>query len=149
VIPAVHGRRDPPRPDPSSSAPCWPRPCGSCGVETWPGGTPDVPVRHVHHARGLCCRCYKGGRVDHADHERASRSRDELLTEWEHLRYYGLDWRQAAQRLGMTYPAFERAMLRARRDGDPRAVRPGEQAARIRRFAVSLSDATTDYEGAA
>jgi hypothetical protein len=136
VIPAVHGRRDPPRPDTSGSAPSWPRPCVACGVDTWPSSSRDVQGREHHHARGLCRRCYNDGRVELAEHERATHSRDELLTEWEHLRAGGASWRDAARQLGMSYPAFERAMLRARRDGDARAVRPGEPAARIRRRAA-------------
>lgn len=70
------------------------------------------------------------------DIPRLTRTRDELLDDYVILRADGYTWRQCAQRLGMTYPAFERAMLRARKDGDPRAMRPGEtRAARERNAA--------------
>ncbi|HEY2763350.1 MAG TPA: hypothetical protein VGJ13_04970 [Pseudonocardiaceae bacterium] len=54
------------------------------------------------------------------------RSRDDLLDDYEMLRSEGYDWHQCAARLRIPYPTFERAMLRARKDGDPRARRPGE-----------------------
>lgn len=90
-----------------------------------------VPRRHRplngarrHAGRGLCDPCRNETRAtgDLPDFERATRTRDELLDEWVLLRSEGYTLRQAAERLGMTYPAFERAYYRARCDGDPRAL---------------------------
>lgn len=54
------------------------------------------------------------------DFPAACRSRDEVLDEWVHLRGE-VDRRQFAERMGMTYAAFERMWWRARADGDERA----------------------------
>lgn len=76
------------------------------------------------YARGLCRSHYSvaayAGRL--IDFERVQRSRDEVMTEWELLRSEGYTKRQAAERLRMTFGAFEAAYFRARRDGDPRAI---------------------------
>lgn len=61
------------------------------------------------------------------DYERINRSRDDLLDDYVVLRREGYDWRRCAERLGMTYLAFERAMCRARKAGDPRARRLDER----------------------
>lgn len=75
--------------------------------------------------RGLCEPCYvhnwKSGTL--ADFERTSRTRDELLDDWEILRRQGFSMAHAADRLGITRKGLERAIDRARRDGDPRAKR--------------------------
>ena len=96
-------------------------------------GTPTVPSSNrasgaaVHAGRGLCNACHK--RADYhgrlADHPRSTWSRDEVLSEWELLRGEGHTRVQAAERLGMTPAAFERALQRARAAGDPRAL-PGD-----------------------
>jgi hypothetical protein len=82
----------------------------------------------AHAARGLCLPCWqtakKTGQLP--DIPRLTRTRDELLDDYVILRGEGYTWRQCAQKLDMTYPAFERALLRARHDGDPRAARAGE-----------------------
>lgn len=92
-------------------------------------GTPTVPSSNrasgaaVHAGRGLCNACHK--RADYhghlADHPRSTWSRDEVLSEWELLRGEGHTRLQAAERLGMNPATFERALQRARADGDPRA----------------------------
>ncbi|MGH3598920.1 MAG: hypothetical protein ACRDQH_01365 [Pseudonocardiaceae bacterium] len=61
-----------------------------------------------------------------ADYERRTRSRDDLLDDYVLLREQGCSWPQCAERLGMSYPSFARALLRARAAGDPRAGRIGE-----------------------
>lgn len=103
------------------------RSCRRCGKFLYPRRS-GAPRRDAVAGRGLCKACWDlldqvGGL---ADYERISRSRDHLLDDYELLRKAGHDWRQCAKRLGMTYPAFERAMLRARKAGDPRARRIGE-----------------------
>lgn len=74
--------------------------------------------------RGLCSHCYQTAWAtgDLIDYPRATRSRNDLLDDYVILRAEGHTGQQIAQRLGMTYPAFERALQRARRDGDPRAA---------------------------
>jgi hypothetical protein len=83
--------------------------------------------RHAtHEGRGLCTPCYERanyrGRL--ADHPRRTWSRDDVMTEWDLLRRDGHTRAQAAERLGMTWAALDRAIWRARAAGDPRAV-PG------------------------
>lgn len=103
------------------------RSCRRCGAFMHPqrsGG----PWRHIAIGRGLCMSCWRHlqGTGELADYERVSRSRDDLLDDYEVLRGEGYDWRQCAERLGMSYPSFERAMFRARKAGDQRARRIGE-----------------------
>jgi hypothetical protein len=75
-------------------------------------------------ARGLCWFCYRAATKNGElfDYPRSTRSRDEVLDEWEMLRGEGYTRRQAAERIGMTFEAFDRALYRARSAGDPRAV---------------------------
>lgn len=103
------------------------RRCVHCARPIHPRGkAPNWASTHA--ARGLCMPCWQTTRRHGLPHDipRLTRSRDELLDDYVHLRADGYTWRQCAARLGMTYPAFERAMLRARADGDLRAMRPGE-----------------------
>lgn len=92
-----------------------------------------VSYENATAGRGLCKPCYDHARNtgDLIDYETRNRSRDDLLDDWVVLRVDGYTWRQAAERLGMTYASFERAMNRARIDGDPRAARIGEQWPRL------------------
>lgn len=82
------------------------------------------PLESGRRARGLCDPCYeKERRADRlADHPRSTWSRDDLMAEWELLRQDGYTRRQAADRLGVSYVAFDRAITRARAAGDPRAA---------------------------
>ena len=97
--------------------------CSSCGTPVAPCTSPQ-PGAAVHGGRGLCNACHGKeryhGRLD--DYPRRTRSRDELLAEWDLLRGEGHTRVQAAERLGMHPSAFERALQRARAAGDPRAV---------------------------
>lgn len=90
--------------------------CASCGKS-----------RHLA-GRGLCGACYSrmtchGTLVDYP---RMTRSRDELLEDYVMLRRQGHTWPQCAERLGMRYDAFARALQRARVARDPRAARLNE-----------------------
>ena len=89
------------------------------------------PGQREHRGRGLCVNCYQYARHhgELVDYSPQLRSRDDLLDDYVLLRSEGLNWRQCAERLGMSYPTFERAMFRARADGDPRAARLGERLA--------------------
>lgn len=80
-------------------------------------------------ARGLCSNCYAHEEYHGTliDWPRITRSRDELLDDYVILRQQGYDWKQCAIKLGMKYPAFEQAMIRARRAGDDRARRLNEK----------------------
>lgn len=98
------------------------RTCAQCGygMATYPS---DDLARY-HQGRGLCnfCRDRAVRLGTLADYERRSRSRDEVMSEWELLRDEGLSKTQAAERLGMAFKTFETAYTRARRAGDPRAL---------------------------
>lgn len=88
------------------------------------------PSVRVHRGRGLCSTChnYVLSRGQLSDYPPVvKRPRDDLLDDYVLLRSEGLSWRQCAERLGMSYAAFQRAMLRARAAGDSRAGRPGER----------------------
>lgn len=111
------------------SAPANGRSCRHCGRFVHPSRRGSSPESRPE-GRGLCRPCWlhldKTGEL--ADYERPTRSRDDLLDDYVVLRDQGHDWRQCAERLGMSYPSFERAMFRARKAGDPRARRIGEVA---------------------
>jgi hypothetical protein len=108
--------------------------CAACGTTIAPQ-TLGLPREETHEARGLCSPCY--GRALHADRldefPRRTRSRDELMSEWDHLRRAGVEWWDAHRRLGMTAAAFERAYWRARAAGDPRAIEGVGQRPRLHR----------------
>ena len=76
-----------------------------------------------HCARGLCRTCYVVVLEQGAlyDYEPVSRSREEVLDEWELLRSDGVtDLAIAAERIGTTRAALEKCLERARKAGDPR-----------------------------
>jgi hypothetical protein len=80
---------------------------------------------HPLPARGLCGACYRWvyghGHLDR--YPRRTRTRDELMTEWEPLSVdHSIE--RAAPRLGVTEAALDRAITRARKAGDPRARLP-------------------------
>lgn len=91
-------------------------PCLSCSTR---GG-----ARNAHRARGLCDRCYNRlrNRGELTDYPAISRTRDEVLTELDHL---GFDPRQPIQaqlrefapRIGMTVAALNKAYYRAAKAG--------------------------------
>lgn len=99
--------------------------CTCCSKPVAPSTSPQ-PGAAVHGGRGLCNACHRRERYNGrlADHPRSTWSRDDVLNEWEVLRAEGHTRVQAAERLGMKPAAFERALQRARADGDPRAL-PG------------------------
>jgi hypothetical protein len=72
--------------------------------------------------------CY--GNRQHAgeliDFERTTRSRDEVMAEWALLRSEGYGKRQAAERLGMTFAAFDRALQRATQTPRPATAGRGQ-----------------------
>lgn len=99
--------------------------CRDCGTPIWPKSR-GVPSACRDEGRGLCRPCWRtrdaAGTLDEV--ERVRFSRDELMDEWVVLRDRGCSKRQAAARLGMTFARFDRALLRARAAGDPRALPP-------------------------
>lgn len=101
----------------------WPKRCVRCTQLIYPASRVP-PHRSRHQARCLCGPCYdhcrRAGTL--ADYRPVTYSRDELMDEWEVLRLHGYSKRQAAERLGMSFAAFDRAFHRARKDDDPRAV---------------------------
>lgn len=80
-------------------------------------------ARH-HVGRGLCQKCYEVFKYsgELIAFETLTRTRDELMEDWQILRSRGCTKRQAAQRIGMSFDSFNRAYSRARAAGDPRAV---------------------------
>lgn len=108
------------------------RPCARCGKYVLPNNKRTrvgIANGELMNARGLCTTCYSNeeyhGRLQ--NWERTTRSRDELLDDYVILRQQGYTWRNCARKLDMEYPAFERAMLRARAAGDDRARRLNER----------------------
>lgn len=75
-----------------------------------------------HGARGLCRSCYERHRWagTYLDLPRRTWARDEVLTEWQLLRSEGFTRRQAAERLGIKFNTFERAICRAAAVGGAR-----------------------------
>jgi hypothetical protein len=98
---------------------------GGCGWKV--AHEPDLP-NHVrrHRTRGLCHPCARKAEANDTllDRPARVRSNDEVLEEWTRLRTSGVfDLRVAAERMGMSYKALEKALWRGQKRGDPRAVR--------------------------
>lgn len=77
-----------------------------------------------HSSRGLCNSCARTARR-HGELDQYPRlylRRNELLEEWDFLRRAGTPPAQAAHAMGMSCEAFERALYRAKKRGDARAV---------------------------
>lgn len=78
-----------------------------------------------HRARGLCRNCYERirsrGQID--DFAPLNRTADVVLQDWDELRRQGYSIRHAAERLGMSFKALDKAIERGAKRGDPRAVR--------------------------
>lgn len=100
------------------------RRCRQCKYPVVPQGHRPPPGWRAHNGRCLCEWCYKDADAagELVDFERTTRSRDEVLDEWLLLREQGCSRAQAAERLGMTFDAFDRAWRRARKAGDERAL---------------------------
>jgi hypothetical protein len=60
------------------------------------------------------------------DYELSFMRADDMLDTWDELRREGYTVRQAAERMGVTFAALDKALCRGKRRGDPRARRPGE-----------------------
>lgn len=105
-----------------------PERCVNCSIRIHPHGRP-VPGCEPHYGRGLCAGCYQRKQVRGRllDFPSQCLSRDLLMEEWEVLRRQGYSKRQAAERLRVTFQAFDRAFWRARKAGDPRARSLGER----------------------
>lgn len=108
------------------------KPCLRCGRMVLPHSKATrngVSYGELMQGRGLCTRCYRNveyhGQL--LEYPRLTRSRDELLEDYEVLRSQGYNWRECATILGMKYASFERAMERARAAGDVRARRLNER----------------------
>lgn len=85
---------------------------------------PQTASGHARGGRGLCRRCWNRHNFNHTldQFPRSTWQRDELLEEWVFLRDTGCDVEAAAERVGMTRAALERALHRAKARGDERAV---------------------------
>lgn len=108
-------------------------PCRDCGRNMVPATAhrkmrAALRMRFVRHlARGLCSGCYWRHKTDGSllDFEARKLSRDELLTEWELLRSDGVRLDVAAERIGTSAQALDRALHRALSDGDQRGRHTG------------------------
>jgi hypothetical protein len=77
------------------------------------------PKGHVeHHAKGMCRPCYRS--VAPLPKEIQGVKLDRVLEAWTEFALYE-STQQIADRLGMTRSAFDMALSRARKKGDPRA----------------------------
>lgn len=109
-------------------------PCaGSCGRQLLTReGLRVVPEDQrvglaLHAARGLCQRCWRKAKANDTllDLPAKKRMNDEVMEEWELLRTQGVhSIRKAAERMGMTHKALEKAIQRGRERGDSRAILP-------------------------
>ena len=92
----------------------WPKPCRKCTENMYAPKGHDVG-QLTHDARGLCTRCYrflhKTGGLD--DFPPLTRTNAEVMEDWEFLRDTGYTRQRAAQRMGMTFEALDRAIYRA------------------------------------
>ena len=98
-------------------------PCACCGTRY---GVVQTRGGHYRRSRGLCDRCYDAesaaGRL-HL-HPYKARPADAWLDEYRRLApQLHLDRAEVAHRVGLSLSAMDRALTRARRRGDPRAVR--------------------------
>jgi hypothetical protein len=75
-----------------------------------------------HAGRGLCTACVAQLTPDQLlDFERVTRSRDEMLDDYDLLRRQGHSRREIAERIGTSLATLERCLWRARAACDPRA----------------------------
>jgi hypothetical protein len=98
--------------------------CRKCG---WPMCRRNQKAgrgQRRHCGRGLCQHCHRVTRATEQldEYERPSRTRDEVLDDYQLLRRVGVGRREAARRIGIGVEALDAHIFRARRDGDPRAV---------------------------
>lgn len=95
----------------------------------WKAMTPqerqDSGARRVD-SFGHCNPC--ASRRRYGPTERSYRTREEVLEDWAWLKDSGVtDLQVAADRMGMSFDALEKALWRARQDGDERATVPPRQ----------------------
>lgn len=123
-----------------------------CGVQLcsrWPG-SPRPEGARPHDARGLCRRCYnrwsrngdfsKRAAVPSRRRQPGTRDtpREETLDEYTLIRHDVQSIRQAAERMGVTFSSLDKALYRARRDGDERGNAPLAQVHRAIRHGSKL-----------
>lgn len=78
----------------------------------------------LHCGRGLCKSCYSRLRSGGLGrHPRKTKPSSYTLNNWYRLTLEGNRCRQVAEAIGMSQDAVERAVQRARKEGDPRAIR--------------------------
>lgn len=94
--------------------------CVECGRPMRASSEPPDPARAVHAGRGRCRPCRDRAKRSGVLAEHPTK-RDAFLEEWAVLRVGGATREVAAERMGMTFAAFERALFRARAAGDLRA----------------------------
>lgn len=115
-----------------------------CGVPMVSKHAWDAGVRKPGHAshggKGMCRKHYARW-TRHGSTERqvavggpgnqaAKRSREEVLEDYAMIKDDCTSVRHAAERMGMTFSALDKALYRARLDGDVRAMPPSDQVSR-------------------
>lgn len=92
-----------------------PAKCRDCGVALVPRPKKTTYQRNMHGGRGLCIVDYTHHRYNGTLHRFSAMSHDSarLLENYEEMARYGVSRKTAAERLGVPYPTFERAILRA------------------------------------
>jgi len=103
--------------------------CGVPLVSAGAGAAPPGMRRHT--GRGLCSRCHYRHRRDGTleDFPPLTWTREELYAEWAVLRDGGTDARTAADRIGVSFAALEKAIHRTERGDVPPVTRPPRRSA--------------------
>lgn len=88
--------------------------CGSGPLQ--PKKRAGVPITLRHWGKGRCGKCWRHTQDEKktAPPARTARKAVHVLEDWEYLRSWGYTKPLAAERLGMTVAAFDRALLRAK-----------------------------------
>lgn len=97
----------------------YPTPCRVCNRPLRPRSAGRGGPGAGHSARGLCHNCWKQAKADGdlPDHPRTHRPMAEVISDFNVLRLRQMTVRKAADHMGMTYAALDRAISRARKAG--------------------------------
>lgn len=96
--------------------------CLICGIELTFVRRGKIPEKRKTAGRGLCHTCWCAAKVNGTldQFPRLTRSRDELLSEWEFMRGM-VSFDDFSKVMGVTLAAWKCAYSRGEKAGDPRA----------------------------